>query len=388
MNLPLSPQDKPYNVRIDTAAGAIRYLGMGGRAVRSVSARDILAAHWNDRKGPASAPSPTGHVTALPRIKEGALSYELRDTTAGRLLGTTPGARHLPGRTPHPLASFSPDGRFFAFTPASALADVRPSPLTYTRHIVVWDVEARRPAADVTMRRGSEPSASLAVANAGGEPVVYGIVSGQVWDLTHSKPLTPFREGISPTRMALHPRASRMTLNDGTVLELPTGRLLHDRTERDVGDAMAYNGDGDLLAVADGSGRILLYDGTMRSPRGVLAGGEPEGADGTPAPVTALTFSPDGRTLAAGTQAGGIRLWDIPSRTMIGAPLPTSGDRVRTLAFSADGDSLHIQGSHTRPRTRSLAPEQLVAELCTRVGPLTPGEWAAYIPDEEHRATC
>ncbi|MFE5594244.1 WD40 repeat domain-containing protein [Streptomyces sp. NPDC056549] len=196
----------------------------------------------------------------------------------------------------------------------------------------------------------------FAVANVGGKPVVYGVLSTQIWDLTRSKPLTPLREAPSATRMALHPRTPLMALNDGMVLELPTGRLMRDRTERDLGDAMAYDGSGDLLAVADGSGRILLYDGAMRSPRGVLAGGEPEGPDGTPVAVTALAFSPDGRTLGAGTRAGSIRLWDIPSRTMIGTPLPTSGDRVRTLAFSPDGESLHIQGSNTRPAPNQSPP--------------------------------
>ncbi|ALO05667.1 putative WD-40 repeat protein [Streptomyces venezuelae] len=397
LNLPPSPHDKPYSVRIDTAAGVIRYLGMGGRTVRTVNARDILTAVWDDKKRPPSLPSPTGHVTAVPRTTGHELSYELRDTGTGRLIGTTPGVRHLPGRAPMPVAAFSPDGRFFAFTPVSTTfaftpvsttPDGRNTPVMPAQRILVWDTHTRRPAADITMRRGQEPPAPIAVVNAEGKPVVYGIVSIQVWDLTNSKPLTPPREGVSATRMALHPRTSLMTLNDGTVLKLPTGRLLRDRTERDLGDAMTYNTSGDLLAVADGSGRILLYDGTTMSPRGVLTGGEPGGPDGTPVPVTALAFSPDGRTLAAGTQAGGIRLWDIPSRTVIGEPLPTSGDRVRTLAFSADGQSLHIQGASTRPRTQLLAPKRLTAELCARYGSLTRSQWTTYIPDQEYRNIC
>lgn len=388
LNLPLSPQDKPFSVRIDTAAGVIRYMGMGGRTVRTINARDILTAVWDDTKRPPSLPSPTGHVTAVPRNTGHELSYELRDTGTGHLIGTTPGVRSLPGRAPQPVAAFSPDGRFFAFTPVSRPPDHRNASVTPSQHVLVWDMDLRRPAADITMRRGRQPPDPLAVVNAGGKPVVYGIVSTQVWDLTNSKPLTPPREGMSATRMALHPRTSLMALNDGTVLKLPTGRLLRDRTERDLGDAMTYSTSGDLLAVADGSGRILLYDGATTSPRGALVGGEPDGPDGTPVAVTALAFSPDGRTLAAGTRAGGIRLWDIPSRTVIGAPLPTSGDRVRTLAFSADGQSLHIRGASTRPRTQLLAPEHLAAELCARFGSLTRGQWTTYIPDEEYRDIC
>ncbi|MER7949683.1 helix-turn-helix domain-containing protein [Streptomyces sp. NPDC096079] len=389
LNLPLPPQDKPYNVRIDPTAGVIRYLAMGGRTVRTVNARDILKAPWHDAKSPPSLPSPTGSVTAVPRTTTpGELSYELRDTETGRLLGTTPGVSHPSDRTPKPVAAFSPDGRFFAFTPVSAFPEDLSAQTASVPLIRVWDVEARRPAADVRMRRGQEPPNALAVANTRAKPVVYGIVSTQIWDLTYAKPLTPLREGTPATRMALHPRTSLLALNDGTVLELATGRTVRDHTERDLGQAMAYSGTGDLLAVADGSGRILLYDGAMKAPRGVLSGGEPDGPDGTVVAVTSLAFSPDNRTLAAGSQSGGIRLWDIPSRTVIGAPLPTTGDRVRTLAFTPDGQALHIQASNTRPRTQSLAPERLAAELCTRFGSLTPGEWAAYIPDEEYRVIC
>lgn len=264
----------------------------------------------------------------------------------------------------------------------------RDAPVVPSPRILVWDMDVRRPVADIRMRRGLEPPDPLAVVNAGGRPVVYGIVSIRVWDLTNSRPLTPSREGMSATRMALHPRTSLLALNDGTVLSLPAGRLLRDRTERDLGDAMAYSGDGGLLAVADGSGRILLYDGAMTSPRGVLAGGESDGPDGTPVAVTALAFSPDGLTLAAGTRAGGIRLWDVPSRTVVGGPLPTSGDRVRTLTFSADGRSLHVQGANTRPRTQLLDPERLAGELCGRFGSLTRSQWVTYIPDEEYREIC
>ncbi|MFH8837254.1 helix-turn-helix domain-containing protein [Streptomyces sp. NPDC017868] len=388
LNLALPPQDEPYSVRIDTSVGVIRYLGMGGRTVRTVNARDVLAADWDDEKYPPTLYSPTGRITAVPATTRGGLSYELRETKTGRHLGTTPTVHYLPGRTPKAVATFSPDGRFFAFTPVSTVPEDQNTLPRASRHIQVWDIDARRPAVDITMRKGEDQPSSLAVVNTRGKPAVYGIVGSRVWNLTSSTPLTPLGEGTAPTEMVLHPLLPLLALNDGTVLELPKGRLTRDRTEQNLGNAMAYSSSGDVLAVADGSGRILLYDGATMSPRGVLAGGEPEGPDGTPVPVTALAFSPDSRTLAAGTQAGGIKLWDISTRTVIGAPLPTNGDRVRTLAFSPDGESLHIQGANTRPRTQPLAPERLVTELCTRFGSLSPTQWAAYIPDQEYRATC
>ncbi|MFJ5829403.1 WD40 repeat domain-containing protein [Streptomyces sp. NPDC093089] len=389
LHLPLPPQDKPYSVRVDAAAGAIRYLGAGGRTVRTVNARDVLGAPRDGVKHPPSLLSPTGRVRAVPRSRGGEVSYELRDAGSGRLLGTTPRVGHVPGRTPGSVAAFSPGGRFFAFTPVPLPVDDDGTARgTANPRVAVWDVDARRPAADVPLRRGQEPPGAPAVANARGVPVVYGVLSPEAWDLTRSRRITPFREGGVATRMALRPLLPLLALNDGTVLDLGTGRLLRDHTERDIGEAMAYSGVGDVLAVADGSGRILLYDGAMKSPRGVLVAGEPEGPDGSPVAVTALAFSPDGRTLAAGTRAGGVRLWDVPTRTAIGSPLPTSGDHVRSLAFSADGRSLHVQGSSTRPRTQSLDPERLADDLCTRFGALTRDEWASYIPDVGYRDIC
>ena len=54
--------------------------------------------------------------------------------------------------------------------------------------------------------------------------------------------------------------------------------------------------------------------------------------------VTAVAFSPDGRTLAAGYQSGIIRLWNPVSRHLIGKL--TVGNGVTALAFSADGSTL------------------------------------------------
>ncbi|MFD4320755.1 helix-turn-helix domain-containing protein [Streptomyces sp. NPDC058548] len=386
LNVPL-PQEKPYNVRVDTRAGLIRYLGATGRTVRTLNARAVLTADWNDDNDDPVRFGPDGGVMAVARATADELSFELRETRDGRLLGTTPGVRFRRGADVRAVASFSPDGRFFAFTAASAGSRENGMGVA-SAQVRVWDVRAARPAADVPLAGGQDPPDSLGVTTVGSAPVVYGLVSGSVRDLIHAKPLTNFTQGSPATRLAIHPRLPLMTLNDGTVLELPRGRVVRERTERDFGNAMVYSRSGDLLAVADGSGRILLYDGETNRPRGVLSEGTSDGPDGSPLPVTALAFSQDGRTLAAGNQSGRVQLWDIPSRTVIGAPLPTAGDRVRALAVSPDGRSLYAQGAHTPLRTHALDPERLVTDLCTRFGPLTPDEWRTYIPDVPYRSIC
>ncbi|MER6629037.1 helix-turn-helix domain-containing protein [Streptomyces sp. NPDC000987] len=381
------PRDKPYAVRVDVAAGVIRYLGAAGRTVRTVNARSVLSAAWDDRSGEAVRFSPDGNTIAVPRTTGRDLSFDVRETGHGRrLLGTTPKADFRPGGVVRATASFSADGRFFAFTAARmTLGATEPGDTSPVR---VWDVQARRPVANLALARGQEPPDSLAVVNSAGAPVVYALVSGSVWDLTHGRQLTRFSEGTSATGIAAHPHLPLLALDDGTVLRLPRGRVLHGRSERDFSQVMAYSPSGDLRATADRTGRVLLHDGTTNSPQGVLSDGLSDGPDGNPLPVTALAFSPDGRTLAVGNPVGRIRLWDLPSRTTLGAPLPTGGDSVRGLAFSPDGRTLYAQGAHTRLRSYPLAPERLATELCARFGSLTRTEWTTYIPDQPYRPTC
>jgi WD40 repeat protein len=58
--------------------------------------------------------------------------------------------------------------------------------------------------------------------------------------------------------------------------------------------------------------------------------------------VGAVVLSPDGQTLASGTDDGAIQLWDVRTHQRIGAPIAahSSGDGVTGLAFSPDGRTL------------------------------------------------
>ncbi|AMV35924.1 WD40 repeat domain-containing protein [Planctomyces sp. SH-PL62] len=106
--------------------------------------------------------------------------------------------------------------------------------------------------------------------------------------------------------------------------------------------AIALSPDGGLLAISDGTGSIVLMDALRLTVVGRIAPrpDEPE------AVATALTFSPDGRRLAAGSQQG-VQFWDldVPSSPRPSYRLPGPSGRTFALAFRPDGRRLAVLGA-------------------------------------------
>ena len=53
-----------------------------------------------------------------------------------------------------------------------------------------------------------------------------------------------------------------------------------------------------------------------------------------------VAFSPDGKTLASGSDDKTVRLWDVATGRPIGSPLTGHTDAVSSVAFSPDGKTL------------------------------------------------
>ncbi|WP_437616213.1 pentapeptide repeat-containing protein [Sorangium sp. So ce834] len=94
--------------------------------------------------------------------------------------------------------------------------------------------------------------------------------------------------------------------------------------------AVAFSSDGALLATGH-SGRITLWDVQTGSALRVL-----DSHSGT---VTSLAFSPDGYTLASGSEDCTVRLWDVSTASAICA-FKGHSDHVTSVAFCPAGELL------------------------------------------------
>ena len=77
---------------------------------------------------------------------------------------------------------------------------------------------------------------------------------------------------------------------------------------------MAFSPDGRTLAAGTNDGAVQLWDTANRNWFASLSAGSNN-------PVYSVAFSPDGRTLAAGTNDGKVLLWDTANRTSAPAAL-------------------------------------------------------------------
>ncbi|MCP3757974.1 WD40 repeat domain-containing protein [Streptomyces sp. TBY4] len=384
----LLPNEMPSNVRFDAAEGKLRYLRAGTLGVATIALGQALRTPWARFSADPVYAGPDGTHTITMRREGKEHSFEQRPV-GGSAPG--PGVRlpsvRLPAAPPEgvtdlALGAFSSDGTLFAYGPRDAQGSV----------IRLWDVRGQRalpvepvPYDAIVARTVS----ALAPVRRNGTTAVYAILSGDLSilvELTSGQQIADFPNG--PSTMAVRPDGKLLVLGGGTVVRLPEGRVERTASQRELGLALAFSGDGRFFAIADGVGRVTLWDGDLTQRLGVLDDGLPSAA-GEPVPITALGFSPDGGTLATGDGLGRIRLWDVESRKALGTALLGPGDEVRDLAFGRDGLTLRSQGRNTPPLQHSIAPEDVAAALCSRLGGgLDRAQWRTRIREAAYRETC
>jgi WD40 repeat protein len=96
--------------------------------------------------------------------------------------------------------------------------------------------------------------------------------------------------------------------------------------------AVAFSPDGQTLASGTDDKAIRLWD--------VASGQELQSLGGNGGSVNGIAFSPDGRILASGSADETIRLWDVTSSQEL-RTLEGHRGEVNSVAFSPDGEGWH-----------------------------------------------
>jgi len=152
--------------------------------------------------------------------------------------------------------------------------------------------------------------------------------------------------------------------------------------------ALAFSPDGQTIA-AGSQNLIILFNARTGEPVGRrLTRSVSGGFD--------LAFSPDGRILASSgcgqTQdkclVGLVTLWDVATSQPIGNPLFAHSDRVLQVAFAPDGQTLYSIGGNSVLRW-SLALSAWRERACRAANrDLTPEEWEQFFGDTPQEAVC
>jgi WD40 repeat protein len=167
-----------------------------------------------------------------------------------------------------------------------------------------------------------------------------------LWDVATGTLLRSHAGRGGMSSIALSPNGKLLASHDfgGNVLnvwDIPAGTQLRLR-QKDPFGFIAFSPDSKMLATADmvitDRHSISLWDASNGTPLRSFAAHNKV--------IRAIVFSPDGKSLASGSDDTTIRLWDVASGAQLRSL--TTREGVFSLAFSPDGKSL-ASSSSTRP---------------------------------------
>ncbi len=147
--------------------------------------------------------------------------------------------------------------------------------------------------------------------------------------------------------------------------------------------AAAFSRDGRSLAVADGQGRVTLWDKRTWRRTAVLR------AVGSTVHEETLAFSADGSLLAVGAPDGSVHVWETATPSLPPAVLPVGDGPPLALRFTSGDGALRVGTAHLAERLVPLSPDRAAATVCERAdGGLTEAQWRRWFPSAGYRPTC
>lgn len=318
-----------------------------------------LAGHT--RKGLTLALSPQGTVLATGSWDR---TVKLWD------LATPAEPAVLPGHEKwvHSVA-FSPDGK----TLASAGWD--------DKTVKLWNPASGR---QVGTLEGHEGGVTCVQFSADGQILVSTSPEDKtvrLWNVAQQHQVKVFPHTAGAQYVAFSPDGKTLAGGrwDHTVLlwDIATGQ----ERARLPGKMFAFAPDDKALAFGCRDGTVKLWDISsqqLAAPpfEGTPPPGGSSGGFGMEA-ITAVAFSPDGRTLAAAGQDNMVKLWDITTRQMV-ARLKGHKDLIWSMAFSPDGKRLATCSGDSSVKLWNLPVQEEAATLMGHSGQVAT---VAFAPD-------
>lgn len=288
---------------------------------------------------------------------------------------------------PQSLA-FSPDSTMLAV--ASYDREERRS------HLRLWDTASGRmtailhtpPAPLRLVPLKFSPDGSMLVS--GGGPVHRGLV--WVWmPETPNKPVHRFRTRGTVEDLTFRPDGSQLVVSTGwgdggyfVLWDTAARRILETVPADDAGVLAAdISTDGRTLVTGGQTSIVRLWDLRTRTQVGAPLTGLTGNAD-------TVDLSPDGSTVVGADAAGNVLLWDVATRSIIGDPFPgpTAG-RFAAAAFTPDGRSVVVISDTGQGWVWNVDPSHWLERACTVAGrSFTRHEWQEFVPDRPYHATC
>ena len=208
----------------------------------------------------------------------------------------------------------------------------------------LWDFQTRTPRTPPVDVHDGEGDVSFSpdgrlVATSGDDGTV------RLWDAGTGKPVGAemAHEGVAAST-SFSPDGNLLAttgFEDGTVRlwAVPSGAKVGNPIRVDEGGSQnaIFSPDGrTIAAITEARRAVVFIDVATRR----LTGPVLELPEETQDSLTQVAFSPDGKTIATGTERGNVLLWDAGTRKQRGAPLTGHEAFVRTLAYSPDGSML------------------------------------------------